>query len=145
MRKTRWTGRFGAVFRGRPTGRGRGSSSGIDTRSSPTLTDRAACGISSATINASSMAVFCAVYSAPTACPTRSKLERLYGRRPRRCAVSSASRDVPCCSKWLIAAAVSGNQLPSTAPTRRAIGSTTFPFRVARYSDRATTTSPASV
>src|SRR5262249_48785289 len=48
MRNTRWAGRFGASLRGRPTGRGRGSSSGSDTRSIPTLTDWALAGISSA-------------------------------------------------------------------------------------------------
>jgi hypothetical protein len=67
MRKTRCTGRFGAAFRGRPTGRGRGSSNGIDTRSSPTLTEAVAAGIANATISASSTSVFFAVYNSPTA------------------------------------------------------------------------------
>jgi hypothetical protein len=44
-----------------------------------------------------------------------------------------------------IAAAVSGSHPPSTAPVRRLIGSITLPLRAARYNERITTTSAASV
>jgi hypothetical protein len=45
-RKFRATGLFGEPFRGRPTGRGRGSSIGTLTRSSDTLTEQASAGTS---------------------------------------------------------------------------------------------------
>lgn len=83
--------------------------------------------------SASSMSDFVAPYRAPTAWPTRSTLQRLYGSRPTGYAVSSASRDGPCCSRCAIAVAASGSHPPSSAPARRLIASTTVPLRSARY------------
>ena len=76
MRKAREIGRLAAPFRGRPAGRGRGSSMGTLTRSSDTLTDRASAGTSKASIKTSSMSWWSATANAPTRWATRSKLDR---------------------------------------------------------------------
>jgi hypothetical protein len=140
-------GLFGAFLRGRPFGFFRGSSIGIDVRSSATLTLTASGGITSSEINASSISTCCSTILLPTAWPMRSKLACEYGSVPSEADARSASRDGPRASRFAIAAAVPGSHSSSTAPERSVTVFTVLALRAPsrRKRPRETGTGPTRV